>query len=548
MTQQNNNKKMRLLPFILAFLFVVGACSQKESPASKVPKNASGVVAVKTVKLGMKFFLDQLSLTGETHTSEEEDSKDSSSEDSTPDSDRKKWQKALADPTSLGLDITEDIYLYTTNEFMDNEPKMVVAILGLSDQESFEQFLDNDPPNDLNTPTQKGTNFSYRYNEIEGIAYGWNQNTLAIARTQPKSGNNPVDELKGIFSREKTESIMSNERFEEIIDKGSDVGVYIDVQQIMEQNHDKADPLLMKEQWAEHLNLFLSFDDGEIAISTTMYAKKGKENAMKEISEGVKLQEAFDLFKVDEALGFLNFRYDKESIKALIAQDERMLNQLKVMLVGMQMSEDEFYSLFDGNIMCALTGVEILEKEMKSFEMDEDFNMTEITKIVKVPQPMFLVTMSTDEVQMKKLLTNSNMVSQENGRFKLSPLFSGGQDIFLIQKDNLLLASNDANILDKSFSNSGDIYNLATSKPMSMYLNAETLVAAIPEDYKGANKPILDEIQKRIEAVENYIEPSNGKTLQAKFSIKFQDKDRNGLSQLKEMFDSIEKKRKNLVL
>ncbi|MGB0523358.1 MAG: DUF4836 family protein [Flammeovirgaceae bacterium] len=549
MTYPIVTKAMKCVGSMLAALVLFSSCTNKQGLETKVPKEASGVVVVNTTKLGFKLLMDQITLNNfRDLMGESNPGSNSSGDETAPKSDKKKWGEALSDPTALGIDIQQDAYFYVGEEFTNNEPQQIVALLALSDKAAFEEFLENDPPNDVKAPTQQGKGFRYRVKELEGITFGWDKHTLAIVATPPHDQTSGLEELTNIFNRPADRSMKNNSRFADVLAEGADIGIYLNLQGVLEQSNLKGNELFMKEQWVEHINAFLSFDDGEISVQTVQFAKQGKADELKLITQDVQLKQIFDLFNMDESLGFLNFRYHKESIRALVAQDESLQNRLRIFLVGMQLSEDEFFNLFEGNLLLALTGVQIIEKESKSFEMDENFNMQEIIKIEKVPEPSFLAAMTTAPDEMNKLLAQSNFLTKEDGLYKINPFFTGDRNIYLILKDNLLLATSNPEIFSNSFSNSGPVYDLATQNPISFYLNTDGLIDAIPDDQKGRQKPMLDEIRNYIKGVETIVAPSNGEQLNTDLVLKFKDQDRNGLSQLIEMVNSVRKKEKNLVM
>jgi hypothetical protein len=540
--------KIQPLAFLLLVLFT--SCKDKsESLTNKIPETA---MAVNTSSIAQKVLFDKLGEISITDALQGSQSADSGDEKPV-ETDDQKWKKILKDPSEIGVDVLADAFVYFSNDYYQGRPAQIVALFKLSDVKELEAILDDNPPSDLKGETESGKGYKFRYNKEKGMAFGWTDKILALCFADKSAELNPTEELKKVFTDKKNSSIASNEKMKQLMADAPDVGFYLNMKQLDEmiKSSDNSNlNLAMKDNWVSHVTGGMDFDDGEIQLSTTAYAMKGKEEAIAKLTEDVKLGETLNMFYVDNALGFTNLRFDVDNIRNLLMKDEMAKQQLAGFLMGMQMTEDEFFSSMDGSLFIGATGMKTVKKEIITQEMDEEFNTYDVTKVVETSSPQILLALGVDESKMKKMMLGmrkSGIIAEDGEYFRLNAALSMGNDAFASLQDNMLIISTEKETFTNSIDNGGWVNDMAIANPMSMYLNVDEAIDAMGTEQKRQYGPLYENIKSTIADATFTVEGEDGK-LKSVFSLKFDDEDSNGLLQLIELIKKSEKMKKQLTM
>ncbi|MFT6961315.1 MAG: hypothetical protein ACJAWV_001029 [Flammeovirgaceae bacterium] len=510
------------------------------------------VGVINTSSIAQKVLFDKLGEISITDALQGSQSADSGDEKPV-ETDDQKWKKILKDPSEIGVDVLADAFVYFSNDYYQGRPAQIVALFKLSDVKELEAILDDNPPSDLKGETESGKGYKFRYNKEKGMAFGWTDKILALCFADKSAELNPTEELKKVFTDKKNSSIASNEKMKQLMADAPDVGFYLNMKQLDEmiKSSDNSNlNLAMKDNWVSHVTGGMDFDDGEIQLSTTAYAMKGKEEAIAKLTEDVKLGETLNMFYVDNALGFTNLRFDVDNIRNLLMKDEMAKQQLAGFLMGMQMTEDEFFSSMDGSLFIGATGMKTVKKEIITQEMDEEFNTYDVTKVVETSSPQILLALGVDESKMKKMMLGmrkSGIIAEDGEYFRLNAALSMGNDAFASLQDNMLIISTEKETFTNSIDNGGWVNDMAIANPMSMYLNVDEAIDAMGTEQKRQYGPLYENIKSTIADATFTVEGEDGK-LKSVFSLKFDDEDSNGLLQLIELIKKSEKMKKQLTM
>ncbi len=510
------------------------------------------VGVINTSSIAQKVLFDKLGEISITDALKGSDSAESGDEKPV-ETDDQKWKKIMKDPSKIGIDVLADAFMYIPNDYYEGKPAQVVALLRLSDVKEFEAILEDNPPSDLKGKTESGKDYKFRYNKEKGMAFGWTDKVLAVCFTEKSAELNPTEELKKIFSNKADNSISSNQKMTELLKDAPDVGFYLNMKQLDEMVKSSENTnfnIALQDNWVSHITGGLDFDDGEIKATTTSYAMKGKENVVSRLTEDVRLTEVLNMFSVEGTLGFANFRFDVDNLRNLLMKDEMTKQQLAGFLMGMQMTEEEFFSSIDGSLFLGATGIKTVKKEIVTQEMDEEFNMTDIVKVVETSSPKVLLALGVDESKMKKMMLGmrkSGIIAEDGEYFRLNSALSMGNDAFASLQDNMLIISTEKETFTNLIDNGGWVNDMAKANPMSMYINVDEAINAMSTDQKQQYGPLYENIKNTIADATFTMEGEDGK-LKSIFSLKFDNEDSNGLLQLIELIKDSEKMKKQLTM
>ncbi len=543
----------KIQPLALLLLVVFTSCKDKsESLSNRIPETAMAVGVINTSSIAQKVLFDKLGEISITDALKGSDSAESGDEKPV-ETDDQKWKKILKDPSEIGIDVLADAFMYIPNDYHEGSPAQVVALLRLSDVKEFEAILDNNPPSDLKGKTESGDGYKFRYNKEKGMALGWTDKVLAVCFVEKSAQLNPTKELKKIFSNKVENSIASNQKMTELLENAPDVGFYLNMSQLdeMVKSSDNTNlNIALQDNWVSHITGGLDFDDGEIKMSTTSYAMKGKEDVVAKLTEDVKLTKVLNMFSLDGTLAFANFRFDVDNLRNLLMKDEKMKQQLAGFLMGMQMTEDEFFSSIDGSLFLGATGMKTVKKKIITQEMDEEFNMTDVVKVVETSSPKVLLALGVDESKMKKMMLGmrkSGIITEDGKYFRLNSAISMGNDAFASLQDNMLIVSTEKDAFTNSLDNRGWVNDMAMASPMSMYINVDEAINAMGTEQKLQYGPLYENIKNTMADANFTVEGENGK-LKSTFILKFDDEDSNGLLQLIELIKESNKMKKQLTM
>ena len=407
---QRQFKSILFLCCLVSILLLQACRTDSEGLESKIPKNAPAVMMVNTSSIAQKLLFDKLS---DLVVGDLLDFSSSPDDEEMPDTDDEKWGDLIKNPGAAGIDALADFFIFLDNNYQLDEPQRVNALFRLSDAEELEEYLADNPPSALKGETKKESSFSYRLLPKQKIALGWSKNVLAITFFEDgdQVGTEGLNALKAIFNQNKETSMANSERFNQILEEDPDLGFSMNVaqfQKIAQQEGNRPNAFL-KDQWVDHINASIDFNDGEIMLAATQFVKEGKEEDYEELVNDIQLTEMFDYFMADDVPGFINFRFSPTAIRKAISEDESQKRGLNEFLAGMQMTEDEFYDMLQGGVFFTLKGIETIKTEKKTIETeyDDEFNEVtkEVVKVVEEDQYQFLGAISVKDATAKKLMS-----------------------------------------------------------------------------------------------------------------------------------------------
>lgn len=117
-------------------------------------------------------------------------------------------------------------------------------------------------------------------------------------------------------------------------------------------------------------------------------------------------------------------------------------------IVGTIIDEDALYDVFEGDVVVMSNGSVVEEREVTSFEYDEEYNYTEVTKMDSTTIPLLTIMLSTkDETFWKKLISLPTVVPffVKEGDYVYAE--QGGFTFYFAVKNNVVFISTNSNLI-----------------------------------------------------------------------------------------------------
>jgi len=131
-----------------------------------------------------------------------------------------------------------------------------------------------------------------------------------------------------------------------------------------------------------YISMGLNFDKGATKLSSEYFMNDQMMDAYRKLSNTT-FNKNFLKYLPKDNLGYFSFNFNFNSLVDMVkSSDNPMLAQYPVYEgmaleglkgIGLEMTADEMYNLWTGDIMVVVTGVKEFEKEVTTYEYDDDF-------------------------------------------------------------------------------------------------------------------------------------------------------------------------------
>jgi len=232
-----------------------------------------------------------------------------------------------------------------------------------------------------------------------------------------------------------------------------------------------------------------SMNDEMASYSRDMYNGKMNKNFFKYINED-HLQGYFALNMSTE--GILN-AYPKMVENMFSGVEKEHLQELipiGTRLFSVLLDEEAIAKIIRGDMLFVMTGLEQKEVTYTTYEYDENYESTEVTKTKNetVPNFLFMITSEEKEIfnRLMRIGSKEGVISVENGMYQVN-MPNMPFRLYMIFKDNTLLIGNSSAAMlaihNGSFHAkiSGKHKKLMTKNSTSMYVNGKQIMEQIPE-------------------------------------------------------------------
>lgn len=533
----NTSKYETMALALLSCMLFLGSCKRVTGPEDQIPMDASAVVVVNTSSIFTKMALDQL---GELSAESLFGGQGANRPPTDPNSDEARWRELIDNPEQLGVDLLEDVYLIAGEE-KGKAPSYMAALFVLNNREQLEAYLNHKPPRPMSGDNQEGRGFTYRtIDKGEGII-AWNQTLVLYLKDRTNGGLDVVKEAGYILNLPSDKSMMERGPFRDFMKGSRDMGVFINPK-----------PYQDKELWAKGLNAIyaqMKFRDGELQWKMSQYLEEGEQGF--DWLGTVGAEESFSYVDLNEPIAFANLRYSSDAISQYLSSSPILRDMMENTLAGTNFSMNDLQQLFTGRALLACTGVAMLEKEVIEMEMDEEFNMIERAVIKEVPAPEFIIALPSKENNWQAVaqgLVQQGVLKEEGaGVFATSypdPLGNSWRVHTQTLNGYALVVNTQDTPMPEYDMMAAESAFLLQNYPSALYVNFGRLVEVLPLTVLGSNKEV---VAQTLEVLEVGIKQgSTSSEIQVEGWLKLQNKERNALPQLIELFRGIDSSKLSL--
>jgi hypothetical protein len=302
------------------------------------------------------------------------------------------------------------------------------------------------------------------------------------------------------------------------------------------------------------LSMGVHFDDGAMRVEQELFGNNKLLNMVEGSMDSKPNKKFLKYIKGDEALGYYTFNINVEKtyegIKDIVfPMVEEMDEKGEAIVAGLDalsilLDEDAIYELLTGDGLFTVTDVKTVQREVTTYEYDEDFNPTETTKVEEQVVPEFTLLLSYGNEENLKKLINIGLkakVIEQNGRtysmqlpdFDFPVKMSMNKGILFISTDEeLMMKKLDAGYAGKE--RLGKEHKKSLKKNgQYMYMDFDRVFKVMeqlsPEEQ--AASPFAD-VQKVFESMDFGTKKAVDGSVQSFFNVKLREQDENSLKTL----------------
>lgn len=474
--------KIKFLSTILV-LFIGQFLLQAQLPIHYVPQDATFVMTTNPKLLRSKVDLDQLMNTPFFNTFLQEAAKGASYNY------KDQLYKALQNPSANGMDFN------TSSCFsgqLNSDGSSFSYVFKLSDTQKFSSFIKGLIADDEELAITQVKDFQML--KIAGTNVLWNNEVAIMASASVEYdyieySMEEIEEAEKLNAEaamaytnmltSKSSTIANNNRFltNQVT---NDMHVWLDYEYIQRMSlSDLPSELnqygmnlvidnLMDLYNDTYLSAGLNFDKGAINLTYKTFMSDKMKQLFGDAFDA-KLNKRFHKYiKGDNLLGYGSMAYSTEkSMEGMKEMLYPIINDFPMFgptvaaaldIVGIAVDDQALYDLVKGDMAFAVTGLKSYEKEVTSYEYDENFNMTETTSMQTQSFPEFVMMLSGDENNLGKFINlgaTTPFVSNKGKYFAIeyselpTPFYMAVENGIFFFTNDLDLVSNH---LDKGYS------------------------------------------------------------------------------------------------
>ncbi len=211
---------------------------------------------------------------------------------------------------------------------------------------------------------------------------------------------------------------------------------------------------------------------------------------------------------------------------------------------GMGMTSDDVYKLLRGDFVLAMTGVREFEKEVITYEYDDDFNRTEVKKNMKTSMPEFVMLFSSDNQEnVQKLFDmgkNMSMLAQGD-KYYTAAIPGSPMDVNMTVQNGMLIVSNDPDLMNGNLKKGlKRKKRIGKNHQKDLLLNSQTFFwdlgstinmakTMMPSD--PTTEKMMTSLEDSMESITMNTSKMIGNTLVSKGKISFKNKKLNSIEQ-----------------
>lgn len=381
-------------------------------------------------------------------------------------------KKFINDPAEFGMDMMSSSYLFGK---IDGKNFRMGYLLNISDKSKLDELIQTyiapmvpiEKSNNVQFVAQEGMSLAWTDKQIliSGVELEYSEEEEWKAHKERKQME-ATAWRNNVLSESGTNSIAMNSRFKLSGASTDDVNLFMDYAAFMKLSQELqgggGDPMtaMMTEMMSgfyedAYMSTGLNFDKGEIKINSKYFASDAAMDTYREMSDAP-YNKKFLKYIPRENLGMFSYNINLGNIIEMVKKsDNEMLSQYPVyesMAVdalkgmGVDMTADEIYKLWNGDITFVVTGMKDFENEVTSYEFDDDFNKKEVKEMKKERLPEFIMMMSHKNkdglLKLIDLGKQSSMINEAKGYFQMS-VPDMPMDVYMkVDKDMVVISNN----------------------------------------------------------------------------------------------------------
>ncbi|QCX40252.1 hypothetical protein FF125_18020 [Aureibaculum algae] len=306
------------------------------------------------------------------------------------------------------------------------------------------------------------------------------------------------------------------------------------------------------------MNAHLYFEKGEAKITTNMEVDDTWKKAIKNIYKSKIDQSFFKYFNEKEIIGYTSVAMSTEAVldeyPNLISQiyggmlpDFKEEMEVGAELFSVLIDEEAVGDLITGDMLFVLNDLGEKEVTYTTYEYDDDYKETEVTKTKTEMNPEFTIMVGSENEKLLfkliKLGVKHKALEQNANYYKLNLPNKTPFDLYAVIKDEIVFLTSSekqlANIISPNpVSFTGEHKKLIRKNAAVMYLDVKKLLAKIPsEDLRRDEKKMFSFASDNINSVHYKTGKMKGNSMVSEFVVDTADNRENSLKVLLDFMD-----------
>jgi len=560
----------------LLVCFMVNATAQ--NLLNHIPKDAAFVVTMSPGVLNNKVELEKL----KKFTFYQDMMKQAMS---SPDEKEKEIANMLLnEPSKLGIDIMSSSHVFGK---VDGDNMYVGALVKVSDKVAFNKFVtEQTADKDIKIMKKEG----YEAFVKDDIHMAWNGNMAMFA------GGFVMDEaakektlapamvqefITGTIVKSKPlNSIQTDPNYKLSSAKKYDASFWLDYEWVQTISQKAAKDEMagamgaMGPMYDKMMALYddaymfngLNFDKGTVHMKSQIYGNDQLVSLWKN-STNNPINRNFAKYIPKDNLGYyamgLNIKGMVSEMKKIFDPENTQMPMMESMATsmlkqqtGIEMTADQLYGMLKGDMVVTITGMREFEKEVTTYEYDDDFNAKEVKKMVKEEMPEFTMMMSyADEPALMKFIDlgeGMSMFKKQNGYYQ-AEIPGSPMDVYMRLKDGIMFVSNNTDVItNKKIMKKGiskknrigvdGLKNMLTNSQILHWDMSKTLALIGAQDFMsmaGDDKWMMKNAQETFKSMTMKVNNVSAKSINSDINLDFKDESTNSLEQMFRFIDGI---------
>ncbi len=447
-----------------------------------IPKDAAIVVNVDFKSLATKMDFEKMK--------EFQWFKDAQQEMKEGDASSKRMSEIMESPLSTGINFMSPIFYF--NETIDQ--KMYNAVV--FDIRSSSDFESTIAKADDKLKIEDGPNFKWvKFGPDGGLA--WNS-TGGMLFMNNRGYMDEGDEVEGIpefvvsaFSRDKANSILSNDKFAEHMKGAKDISYFMNGSTYLKMmsGYMLGSGLMGGLSYMDntYTSGYLEFQDGNIQFSSKVMSDNPEYAKIKDIMSASISADQLKNITDKDVYGAMALKLDMAKLWAMLNEIKVVKDAKPEMMQTLGVTESELESLLGGEFTFALTNftkeadpmrVELTPEQLGAMEEYERYEYEYMNREPDM-MPMFTLSFSSGNKELVKKILNEKMVAQGELAFAdgiYTTTSTGDFHGNLVETSTGFMFTNDKSVASKAMSGSlaaapEKVTNLANSQCMAAYMN-----------------------------------------------------------------------------